>query len=102
MYTSIKVIKKPKINDKMGTSEEAPIPSRGEPGLHEVAAESSGPQETSSVSTNNKLIQETPSVKFKGEGWIIVPSEKGKFRVAFEDSELERPVKDALYSDCRN
>ena len=50
-----KVIKKPKIDDKIkwATSEEAPIPSRGEPGLHEAAAESIGPQETSSVSTVN-------------------------------------------------
>ncbi|MCD6489109.1 MAG: hypothetical protein J7K20_00035 [Thermodesulfobacterium sp.] len=34
-------------------------------------------------------------------GWIIVPSEKGKFRVAFEDSELEQLVKDTLHNKIK-
>jgi len=83
---------------KWAPHEEVPIPSRGEPGLHEGAGESIGPQETSSTNTVNKITQKTPFVKFEGEGWIIVPSEKDKFRIAFEDSELGQLVKDALYN----
>ncbi|MCD6435855.1 MAG: hypothetical protein J7L15_05655 [Clostridiales bacterium] len=40
------------------------------------AAGSSGARTPSPDSISDKIIQEAPSVKFEGDGWIIVSSEK--------------------------
>jgi len=48
-------ILKGKYKIKWAPYEKVPIPSHGEPELREAAEESSGPQETSSSSTVNKI-----------------------------------------------